>query len=213
MKKRERICRLWVLLALFSVSLFTLNPVYGEEIPLIELQREREFQHFTRELSNILKEEEERIVVKDGIFVDIDTLLNIRRPLPDLPLMISIANATNNRLTLKEIKLYSPHKEEVFSQALYRVLEPVGREIHQMKRLREEIEGVKNRAHIWREITPLVVHFYCMSLRANKVSEAISLLWNCHGLRNEQMGLPPVCVADATGRRPHFVRARNDIGE
>ena len=106
MKKKGKIFGLLSLLVLFGLSLATFNPIYAEEeIPFIELQaiepltqqqrEEKELRRFTRGLKELLQEEEKRIVVKDGVYIDVDTIFEIRRPIPDLPLIISIANATD----------------------------------------------------------------------------------------------------------------------
>ena len=157
-----------ILLTFLIASLFTLKPVVyaeEEEIPFLELQpvergtlqqrEERELHRFTRGLEEFLQEE--RIVVERGVYIEADSVFEIRRqggPTPNLPFRVSIANATENRLTLKEIRLYSPLRKQVFSQSLYRDLEPVAREIRQMKRLREEMRGIKRRAHIQGRVTP-----------------------------------------------------------
>ena len=101
MKKKQKVYWLLSLLVLFGLSFF--GRAYTEEIPFVELQavepltqeekEERELRHFARGLKNILEEEEKRIVIKEGVYIDIDTIFEVRRPIPDLPLIISIANA------------------------------------------------------------------------------------------------------------------------
>jgi hypothetical protein len=142
-----------VFLTLFIASLFTLSPVYGEE-KTIELQppervtpqqrEEMEFQHFRRELKHILQAEEERIIIKEGVFIDIDTLLYIRRPIPDLPLRISIANATErDELLLREVRLLSPGERPIHSFSLYQNLQPTGKHFAHLQSLREELKSLE----------------------------------------------------------------------
>ena len=139
MKKKRRICELLSLLVLFGLSLATFNAVdAGEKIPLIELKavepltqeqrEERELQCFTRGLKELIQEEEKRVVIKEGVYIDIDTIFEVRRPIPDLPLTISIANATDkDKLILREVKLLGPKRVPVRSFAFEEALKPVGR--------------------------------------------------------------------------------------
>ena len=136
------------LLAFLIVSLAIFSPVYAEEeLPLIELQR------FTRGLKEFLQEEEERMVVKDGVYIDVDTLFSVRRPIPDLPLIIS-ANATDkDKLILKEVKLLSPERAPIRSFALERALKPVGRSFSRLRVLREEMRHLERRIALEGRIT------------------------------------------------------------
>ncbi|MCD5390661.1 hypothetical protein LR007_02200, partial [candidate division NPL-UPA2 bacterium] len=165
MKKKGKIFGLLSLLVLFGLSLTTFNPIYAEEeIPFIELQaiepltqeqrEEKELRRFTRGLKELLQEEEKRIVIKDGVYIDIDTLLNVRRPIPDLPLAISIANATErDELLLREVKLLGPWRTPIRSFAFERSLKPMGRSFARLGALREEIRLLERRAALEGRIT------------------------------------------------------------